>query len=798
MKQVLSIVFCLAMYFSSALFDAQAQWSHDPNVNNGVSSGLTSHESLGGIVSDGNGGAFVAERIQWINNSNYQLVVTKVTKNGLAQNITMLTPEGISYSENPSIISDGLSGAIVTWLAHGVTDTIMAQRIDANGIVQWGTSGTVLCNSAGVKSKPKIVLVGSGVCVITWSDFRNGLNYDMYAQMVNASGVVQWTANGSVVCNSLGDQDNPSIVNVSSDVIIAWTDTRLGLGKDIVAQKLNSSGQAQWQSNGVAVTNSTGNENSPLMVVDGNSGVILTWEDNQNPASDIYAQRLNDSGQPLWGANGIQICNADDYQKQQQIIADGNSGAIIAWEDGRNSSQDIYAQRVNDAGQIQWTANGMAISTSTGDQRYPSIISDNAGGAIFSWQDERNGLSDVYGQRVSNSGTVQWQNNGLAISTAVNSQILPQTTTDGQGGAIVAWTDNRSGTQNDVYGQKVDRFGYLGDMAPTISNVEDVRNDQGGFVSLSWEPSYLDQYPTTTVASYRIYRGVPATSANATFAVLPQQEYFKQESFAVNLAKTYFTTSTDDLYWEYLASSVAEWLPGYSYTVPTPADSGPQGNSMYHYVVRAQAATPTWLWDSQSDSGYSVDNISPSAVMNLAGRIAGNSVQLRWSESPDADLAEYQVFRSDQPHFDVNGLVPIASTRDTSFIDVIPLNGEMYYALRSMDVHGNLSEKSNEVSLSLLDVIDNQSLPTEFALHQNFPNPFNPLTVIRYQLSVQSFVSLRIYNTLGEEVATLVNEFQDAGFKSIRYDASTLPSGIYSYRLVAGEFSSVRKMLLVK
>ncbi|HKL16360.1 MAG TPA: T9SS type A sorting domain-containing protein, partial [Balneolaceae bacterium] len=115
---------------------------------------------------------------------------------------------------------------------------------------------------------------------------------------------------------------------------------------------------------------------------------------------------------------------------------------------------------------------------------------------------------------------------------------------------------------------------------------------------------------------------------------------------------------------------------------------------------------------------------------------------------------------------------------------------------------GNIESPKNGADMSLMVTVSNEEiisgLPDSFELFQNYPNPFNPSTTINFALPEQSDVTIRIYDVMGRQIATLLNENRPAGYHNIVWDAGSVASGTYFYRIQAGSFLSVKKLTLVK
>jgi len=440
-------------------------------------------------VSDGAGGAIVVW-VDYRNESDGDIYAQRVSASGAA----LWTADGVALctatgdQTNPTITSDGAGGAIVAWRDYrSGNNDIYARRVNASGAVLWTANGVALSTATGKQWVLGIISDGAGGAIVTFTYYRGLNNNDIYAQRVDASGAVQWTADGAPVCSAAGNQYVSAIASDDAGgAIVAWTDAR-GSGADVYAQRVDASGAVQWTADGVAVSAAAGDQMEPAIISDGAGGAIITWYDGRGGDYDIYVQRVNGSGVVQWMTDGVLLCAKAGDQSGEDIASDCAGGAIVVWWDGASGAS--YAQRVNASGAVQWTAEGVLLCTGAGEQWSPKIASDGAGGAILTWYDLRGGpAADIYAQRLNASGARQWTDGGAPLSTAAGGQWDPQIASDGAGGAIVTWWDDRSG-ENDVYAQRIDATGSQ-PIATLLQRYASSISDNG--IRLTWTLSEVD------------------------------------------------------------------------------------------------------------------------------------------------------------------------------------------------------------------------------------------------------------------------------------------------------------------
>lgn len=183
----------------------------------------------------------------------------------------------------------------------------------------------------------------------------------------------------------------------------------------------------------------------------------------------------------------------------------------------------------------------------------------------------------------------------------------------------------------------------------------------------------------------------------------------------------------------------------------------------------------------------------PVELISFSANKIDNKVVLNWSTATEKNNKGFFIERKKaeeefiQIAF-VQGKGTSLTQHNYSFIDDNMINEKLKYRLKQIDYDGSFSY-SNIIEVDI-------NKPTEFALYQNYPNPFNPITTIDYQLSVNSKVIIKVYDILGKEIETLVNQQQDAGSYSIKFNGTDLTTGVYFYHLMIGDFIQVKKMIL--
>lgn len=190
-----------------------------------------------------------------------------------------------------------------------------------------------------------------------------------------------------------------------------------------------------------------------------------------------------------------------------------------------------------------------------------------------------------------------------------------------------------------------------------------------------------------------------------------------------------------------------------------------------------------------------VENIVPVELTSFTAEATNNSVSLSWSTATEINNSGFEIERKSQ-NTDwtsigfVAGSGTTTESRDYSYSDNSVTSGSYSYRLKQIDFDGSFTY-SNVVEVEV-------NSPAQYSLDQNYPNPFNPTTTVNYTLPEANFITLAVYNSLGEKVNSLVNEVVSAGKHTLDFNAGNLSSGIYFLRMEAGSFVSTKKITLMK
>lgn len=551
----------------------------------------------------------------------------------------------------------------------------------------------------------------------------------------------------------------------------------------------------QWSSDpniNLAVCDTTGSQELPKIALTSDGGCYISWFDTRTGAYRVYMQRLNAQGVKQWGTTGLLIsANTQSTSLVDWDLAvDDSNNAIVAFTDTRaGSSINPYAYKISSQGDFRWGANGVALSNATTVfQADPKIAKTSDGGFVFVWQ-YGSSPNQVAMQRLNAAGIKQWGTDPILISGGAEHRWRPSVVASDSGNAILLYA-GFTGTPNSpqnykLLSQKVSPAGTT-IWADTVYSLGRV---PGFFV-----PKIFPDGNNGAFYVWHDERG----GANSTSYV---------QHFTSTAAKLFPINGT-------ASSTLAGRLHNDAWIAYTPLNNE---TYMFWYETNASlqnvfgvygqkfSANGTRMWP---DSGIAFKPLTGSTQTSFIRAFAkDSSAVVFYLQLVSGTTHVVKGFKTDRH----GNLLWGGAIKDISSLvsgkgrltGVLTSSGNsvLAWADNRQDGNGVYAQELNYngqlgVATSVNPMVVN--MPDRFTLDQNYPNPFNPYTRIQFQTSLTIVTELKVYDLLGREVATLVNEELGAGSHEAIFDASALTSGVYFYRLKCGTASATRKLLLLK
>ncbi|HXG37818.1 MAG TPA: T9SS type A sorting domain-containing protein [Bacteroidota bacterium] len=537
--------------------------------------------------------------------------------------------------------------------------------------------------------------------------------------------------------------------------------------------------QAQWQANGVPVCDTSANTGYymlPQIAPDGDGGAYVCWKDARNGNYDIYAQRIGHDGRMLWQKNGIPIVDDSSTQQFPRIISDARGSAFIAWEDNRSQTNThIYAQRIEKNSQSLWQIGGVKVAETPG--LFISLAEDGKGGLFVAWNsifgfDPVTGIVDgVFIQRLNSLGQRIWPDSGVQVSNRPG-RVWPNdiaVISDGLGGAIIAWSEGEF-NQEKIYAQRIDSFGkplWLVngiEISQGLYNIDvGISSDLTGGAIISWTnlSANLKYAQRITSEGKKLWGTSGIVVGGIVSGGARRHTADNQGGAFIGHSKwIQHVNSAGVKRWEGEGAQYTDTTTGFFNSTQALGLNGGIWN----------------FWSQNTSSG----------IVDIYGQYVDGSGNPQWGPSgkPICNTPAIQ---------DWSRAVPDGRGRAIVVWDDFRNGHSNIFAVR-VDTLGTVTSINDKADV----------LPDSPRLEQNYPNPFNPETIIEYKIPSRGTVQLIVYDTLGKEVITLVNERQEAGFYRTIWNGKNsrrekVSSGPYYYRLFFNNnVQATKKIILLR
>jgi hypothetical protein len=809
-RQIFTLIFILALLAAGST-GALAQWSHDPAVNTPLIPNPNDYLDYSNVIAVSDG----ADGLVSVWTDYYDIYGQRVgpVGNRMWGNSQRLLVSDGDWTGVPQIVGDGAGGLFLVWLKPFSSSTLVyAQHFDASGNPTWGTNGVQVQEwvvLGTIHAEPQVVSNGTGGIIVGWIH-NPGPSAVVVAQNIDLAGNRTW-ASGTV---STISGNKASLVMEDAlavgEVFVAWQEWVNNDNWDLRVQKMSSTGTQLWNTDDYrSLATRNGDQINPQLARTGQDDLIAVWTDMYYGTPRVYYQRKWADGNDGWSADeGANWRGFYTQQEEPQISRNALGDVYLIYKDQTpNGGGRLAAQYFANDQYNMWGPYGQTLQE---DPRLnmgaAALLADDNGGCFAVCENNQYG-NTFSAQHLNNLGEETWTaGRGAFAMTSLGYRAGITLLPDDQDGLIAVWAGESVTSASGIpTGQRLDHNGFMGNNAFPVLAAVDRPNDQGGEVTLSWSASPLDNGAFQAIASYSLWIRQSAKSAALDVAHEPATTELKNSELAALLRMPEAELAgVMAAGWAFAAQVPAMLSPDYAALCPTYGDSSQTGIVDTEFMVVAHHQDSGICWDSSNVlSGYSVDNLAPGAPVNLAGANNAGAVDLTWTASgvQDSDLARYRVYRGTESGFTLDAGSLLATSETTAFQDASP-SGTVYYRVTAVDAHGNEGAASAEVEL-VLAVSAVGDTPTAFAHRGNFPNPFNPMTNIAFDLPHAAQVRVSIYDASGRLVTTVLNESLGAGPQQVRWNGQDaagqgVSSGVYFSRVEAGSFRATRSMTLVR
>jgi len=457
--------------------------------------------------------------------------------------------------ENPVCANETSNSAIVIWTdyTYSKAGNLFAQCILNNGNFGWTDKGLQLTNTDDEISGYSICSDKSGsffTAYISKDPEING-SYKVKIQKISFEGKFLFDQNAVLVYESRGRKNMTNVVpDDEGGVYVFWIETQ-NSKRIIMCQHINKEGKGDWEGENstqqdkiIEISNNAHNVTTYSVTKVNNNSVYIAWQ-TQKSSKDIYHQLIDNKGRSLWGRGGKQITSLRGNQFDPQSIC-FDSTIILSWTNEQSNNSDIYVQKYDMTGRPLWNKYGIPVIKYRGRQFGQHIVSDGKGGAIISWIDRRDksALADIYAQRVDSKGKIVWDSLGVGVALNHNTPKSYLSLIEDEAGSVVVIFKNSRNNKSKIYGQKIFSTGYYN------SQIESFKTTLiGDSIKISWNSS-----GGQNGAKYNVERAVQTQDGNfkwdiiATIGSLNKSNTLQYEYFdipAVTGTLYYRVTQTD-------------------------------------------------------------------------------------------------------------------------------------------------------------------------------------------------------------------------------------------------------------